>query len=275
MKNIIFVPSVEESNWVQEILPGTSPAELPIAGKRYIDYALEYAGKCGYEMAEILDWHFSPKLGADFSKLTDYTIPVFYQQGSGEMPTSVKDLSKQSSPLTQSLSAETTVVWGLRLPNFEIRNVADWHKANLDILNGESYFGTHFTLPGYSAEGGVYLGRNVVMENGCEAQKPVLLQDNAWCARNVRLDGFCIIGKNAFISEGAHLERTVIGDDTYVGIGLELVDKIVIGPRIINVNTGTWTVIEDSTMVSRIDNEMGFFDKIMEFIRGKARRRQP
>ena len=34
MKGILFVPSVEETKWVREILPDISPAELPIAGKR-------------------------------------------------------------------------------------------------------------------------------------------------------------------------------------------------------------------------------------------------
>lgn len=274
MKGIIFVPSIEETNWIREILPNTSPAELPIAGKHYIDYALELAEKRGYEMAEVLDWNYSERLAKTFTDLTRFSIPVFYQQGSGEMPKSIEDLARQSSPLTQNLDqGTTTVVWGLRLADFVIRNVSDWHQINMDILDDRA-LNTHFTLPGYSAEGGVYLGRNVIMEHGVEVKKPVILQDDAWCARNVRLDGLCIIGKGAFIGEGAHLERTVVGDDTYIGSGLELEDKIVIGRRIIDAKTGVWADVDDPGMASQIGNNVGLFGKILDFIRGKARRRK-
>ena len=94
----------------------------------------------------------------------------------------------------------------------------------MKILEKANTDNDSFTLPGYSAEGGVYLGSNVVMEHGMEVKKPVLLQDNVWCSRNVRLNGLCIIGKGAFIDEGTHLQRTVVCDNTYIGEGLELVD---------------------------------------------------
>ena len=37
MDNVLFVPSTKELEWVQEVLPGTSPAGLPVAGRRMID----------------------------------------------------------------------------------------------------------------------------------------------------------------------------------------------------------------------------------------------
>ena len=269
MKGIVFVPSVKETSWVDEVLPGTSPAELPVAGKRYIDYALEYASKLGYEMAEILDWNFSKKLAKDFQDLTGHIIPVFYQKGTGEMPKSIDELSSQSSPLTQDLNDGITVIWGLRLPGLEIRNVQDWHRANMEILT-DTMGNTHFTLPGYSAEDGVYLGRNVIMEYGFEATKPILIHDNAWCSRNVMLTGPCVIGKGAFIGEGAHLERTVVGDDTYIGEGLELVDKIIIGHRVIDAKSGVWTDMEDPGIASRIGGNAGLWGRFLDFLRGKS-----
>ena len=45
MDNILFVPSIRELEWVQDILPGTSPAELSVGGRRVIEYALESAHK--------------------------------------------------------------------------------------------------------------------------------------------------------------------------------------------------------------------------------------
>ena len=43
MDNILFVPSTKELEWVQDVLPGTSPAELPVAGRRIIDYSFQCA----------------------------------------------------------------------------------------------------------------------------------------------------------------------------------------------------------------------------------------
>ena len=117
------------------------------------------------------------------------------------------------------------------------------HRANLDLLAGTGFGGRRFTRPGYSAEEGVHLGRNVVTERGFEAKPPVLLQDDAWCARNVRLDGSCVVGRGSFVGEGARLERAVVCDGTYVGPGLELVDKIVAGHRVVDAATGVWVDI--------------------------------
>ena len=47
MDNILFVPSIREMEWVQDILPGASPAELPVAGRRIIEYAFQCAQRFG------------------------------------------------------------------------------------------------------------------------------------------------------------------------------------------------------------------------------------
>ena len=246
MKGVVLVPSVRGPDWLAEVLPGLGPAELPLAGRRWIDYAVEWAEQAGYGMVEVLDWRFSEAVAADFADLTAHPIPVFYQRGEGELPGAVADLARQSSPLAPGAAAgdaEVDVVWGLELAGFRIDSVAAWHRASLDLLAGTGFGGRRFTLPGYSAEAGVHLGRNVVTEPGFEAKKPVLVQDDAWCARNVRLDGSCIVGRGSFVGEGTRLERTVVADRTYVGTDLELVDKIVVGHRVIDAATGAWVDI--------------------------------
>ena len=55
---------------------------------------------------------------------------------------------------------------------------------------------------------------------------PVLLQDNTWLARNVRLDGEVIIDSGSYVSEGARLHRTVVCRDTFIGAGLDLDGKV-------------------------------------------------
>ena len=112
MDNILFVPSTKELEWVQDVLPGTSPAELPVAGRRIIDYSFQCAQKFGVMFTEVLDWHFSQRLADDFSDLTRTGYPVFYLKGEGPVPKGLRDIENYSSPLTSPVSDGLVVVWG-------------------------------------------------------------------------------------------------------------------------------------------------------------------
>ena len=115
MDNILFVPTTREMAWVQDILPGTSPAELPVAGKRVIDYAIERAQRFGVMFTEILDWQFSQKLADDFTDMTRTGCPVFYSKGKGPVPKGLKDIEGYSSPLTADITDGLVVVWGVAI----------------------------------------------------------------------------------------------------------------------------------------------------------------
>ncbi len=309
MKNAIYVPAVAASEWIREILPNLGQAQLPIAGKRLVDFSIEQAQRGGVNIAEVLDWHWSEAIHKDFADLTHCAIPVFYAKGEGPVPRGLDDLEKVSSPLTQSIDDGLYVVWGMYLWHgdladgqklelltpeecadtpqgvykridgkwmriihdaIDIRDVKSWHAANLTILHEPG----DFTLPGYSAERDVHLGRNVVLEHGVDAKPPVLMQDGSWCARNVELAGDVIVGNGSFIGEGARLRRTVVGDDTYIGLGLELVDKIVIGQRIIDVQTGAWMDVEEPGLARRIGGAWGWLRKLLDFLHGKSKGRK-
>ena len=110
MDNILFVPSTKELEWVQDVLPGTSPAELPVAGRRIIDYSFQCAQKFGVMFTEVLDWHFSQRLADDFSDLTRTGYPVFYLKGEGPVPKGLRDIENYSSPLTSPVSDGLVVV---------------------------------------------------------------------------------------------------------------------------------------------------------------------
>ena len=304
MDNILFVPAIRELGWVQEILPGTSPAELPVAGRRVIDYALECAQRFGVMFTEILDWRFSQALADDFADMTRTGYPVFYMKGEGPMPSGLRDIEGYSSPLTSVVNDGLVVVWGLAIsthtpkdvslepvPDGEIvetppglyrreggrwmrilprgmviRNVKAWHSLNFVILQNPELF----TLPGYSSERGVRLGRNVVMEYGTTAKPPVLLQDNTWFARNVRLDGEVIVDSGSYVSEGARLHRTIVCRDTYIGEGLDFDGKIVIGRRVIDAETGSWVDLEEPGLARPIPVGLGWVRSLWHFFRGRS-----
>ena len=112
MDNILFVPATHELEWVQDVLPGTSPAELPVAGRRIIDYSFQCAQRFGVMFTEVLDWRFSERLADDFADMTRTGFPVFYLKGEGPVPKGLRDIENYSSPLTGPVSDGLVVVWG-------------------------------------------------------------------------------------------------------------------------------------------------------------------
>lgn len=307
MRGVIHVPYVADTQWIAEIVGGRSLAELPVVGRSICEYSMESAIKRNFEMFEVLDWRYSKKLATQFADLTNGQVPVFYHNFAGPLLKGLIDLGRLSTPLTQNIEEEISVVWGLSLPcdpdgdytleplkpgenadtpsgvyrrvdgrwmrvrhkQIIIRSPRDWLDANITALHAPD----KWTLPGYSAEKDVHLGRNVVLEHGVRVRPPVLLQDNSWCVRNVQLDGDVIVGSGSVIGEGAKLKSTVVCDETYIGTGLELVDKIVIGRRIIDADTGYYTDIEEPGLARGLAGGNGWFKKIVEFLHGNSRGR--
>ena len=304
MDNILFVPATHELEWVQDVLPGTSPAELPVAGRRIIDYSFQCAQRFGVVFTEVLDWRFSERLADDFADMTRTGFPVFYLKGEGPVPKGLRDIENYSSPLTGPVSDGLVVVWGAAIsthtPNettleplgdaecaetpaglyrreggrwmrvaphgLVVRSVKAWHALNFIVLRDSGIF----TIPGYSSEAGVHLGRNVILEHGTEVKPPVLMLDNTWCARNVRLDGSVIVESGSFISEGARLRRTVVCRDTYIGEELDLDGKIVVGRRIIDAETGVWVDVDEPGLARRMPTGLGWVRSLWHFVRGRS-----
>ena len=304
MDNILFVPTTREMAWVQDILPGTSPAELPVAGKRVIDYAIERAQRYGVMFTEILDWQFSQRLADDFADMTRTGCPVFYSKGEGPVPKGLRDIEGYSSPLTANIIDGLVVVWGVAISTHSagdialepvsdeecaetpaglyrreggrwmrivphgliVRSIKAWHALNFIVLRHPD----EFTVPGYSSEKGVHIGRSVVMEYGTRVNPPVLLQDNTWFARNVTLDGEVIVDSGSYVSEGVRLRRTVVLKDTFIGEGLDFDGKIVAGRRVIDAESGTWVDLEEPSLARRIPPGLGWLRSIWHFLRGHS-----
>jgi len=304
MDNVLFIPSTRELEWVQEILPGTSPAELSVAGRPVIDYAIERAQRFGVMFTEVLDWCFSQSLADDFADMTRTGFPVFYLKGEGRVPKGLNDIEGYSSPLTSVINDGLVVVWGIALAihspeevvlkpvsekdcaetpagvyrreggrwmrvvpqGIVIRDIKAWHMLNFIVIRHPDMF----TVPGYSSEKGVHMGSNVIMEHGTSVKPPVLLLDNIWLGRNVILDGDVIVESGSFVSEGARLKDTVVGRDTYIGIGLDLNGKIVMGRRVIDAETGTWVDLEEPGLARRIPTGLGWMRSIWHFLRGRS-----
>ena len=309
MDRILFVPSVGRSEWLHELLPEMDQLNLPVAGRSFIEYALECAKKFGFESAGILDWYLEGYPSTEGERPSGGGVPCVYRKGEGDIPRGLNDIEKTAAPFPDTVRDGLMVVWGLCMPSqapdestleplgdgecadtpqglycrwngrwmrvnppgLAVNDVRDWYRLNFALFENPGLF----TLPGYSSEKDVHLGRSVVIERGTKVVPPVILQDNTWCARNVWLDGNVIVGRGSFVGEGAHLERTIVGNDTYVGVGLELVDKIVVGRRIIDTITGAWMDVEEPGLARSIDRfGLGWLRRIWRFLRGTSHGRR-
>lgn len=147
-----------------------------------------------------------------------------------------------------------------------VRNVKAWHELNFIILHHPE----SFTMPGYSSEHGVHIGRNVVLEHGTSVKSPVLLNDNTWFARNVTLDENVVVDSGSYVSEGARLRRTLVCRDTFIGEGLDFDGKIIVGRRVIDPMTGTWVDLEDPGLARSIPIGLDWIRSIWHFLRGRS-----
>ena len=305
---LILVPAASGMEWLREAIPWTTPGELLMTGRRFIDYAIEGAIKADSQFVEILDACPSSRLATYFGEQARTKVPVFYLPMQEHPPKGLGDLSRCSIPFAPGATGDVYVIWGMALPRclpeglaetvvsdadiaqtpcgfyhfrdgtwrrvlsegFFVRDISSWLQANLELLREPNFY----TLPGYSSEMDVHLGRNVVLEHGTEVHGPALLKDNVWCARNVQIKGDVIVGDGSFIGEGVILRRAVVGPNTYIGKGLEFVDKIVLGRRIFDAKTGAWTDIEEPGIVQYISAlDKGWFGKLLRFIAGTSRGR--
>ena len=304
-----YFPCVPDSGWLEGVLPGVGPAEAPVAGRKFIDWTLEAAGRFGVDSAVLVDKRISPELEHRFAIDRDGLCAVSTMRLAKGLPRSLSEVI--ASPWFRGIAeadSSVTVLWGNALPFYDVaaakyepvpepllgetpagiyhwcggkwlrpaagaaamRDAASWLDISMRLLEGEG----SYTLPGYSAEKGVYICRNVVMELGTEVHKPVMLLDDAWCSRNVRLER-AVVGAGAFVGEGAKLVRTMVCDGTFVGEGLDLEGKIVAGGRVIYAATGTWVDIEESGMVRGVSRAPRWVRAIGRFLAGSSFRRRP
>ena len=70
MDSVVFVPSVASTEWLSGLFQDYSLAELPVAGRRIVDYVLEVAQKSGAMLVEVLDWHYTKRLEDYFNDPT-------------------------------------------------------------------------------------------------------------------------------------------------------------------------------------------------------------
>ena len=133
---------------------------------------------------------------------------------------------------------------------------------NFRLLNDHGIY----TLPCYSAQPGVNIGRNVVMMPHCDIEPPVIIQDNCVLGRSVSFRNGVIIGHEVLVDDSSEIDHSIILDNTCIGKNLFIRNKIVSGDTVIDVDSGAFTGVDDYLLISHSQATVFVRYAIAEFL---------
>ena len=286
--NACLYVGYQGNEWIWEIFPGKSPAEMPIVGKSWARHAVDLCSLLKVPDVYIADAFFYPdltkRLGDGsfwstklhhlpctdapnptrlFEEYVDYAddenIPddedllIFWGQVLPDIP----DIEKLFDELEAvEFSPDEALPNGiyLRKNGRFFRCVSPLHRMDTP----KSYFDLNlrilnhpgiYNLPGFSEEKGFCIGANVITLPGCDLTPPLVIQDNSALGRSSVLEGNVIIGSQVLVDDYTRIKRAVILNNTYIGRSMQIEDKIISERTVIDVNTGAYVELSDDFLL--------------------------
>jgi mannose-1-phosphate guanylyltransferase / phosphomannomutase len=95
--------------------------------------------------------------------------------------------------------------------------------AHKDILDGK----VQVNVPGFEMTPGVWLGEGAEVHPDAEIVGPAVIGDNCRIEAGARLGEYSVLGTNVRMRSDAHLERTVVHDNAYLGESIRLRGAVV------------------------------------------------
>ena len=115
---------------------------------------------------------------------------------------------------------------------YHIDSLKSYFEVNIQVLKDDFY-----NLPGYSINGNIHTGTNVVIKQDCSLKGPLVLGDNTFIENQSSISD-AIVGERSLIDRKCVVEHAIIFDRTYTAGNLEIKNKIVTPGRIIDPYTG-------------------------------------
>ena len=280
--NACFYVGPSSTEWCWKYFPTKSPGELPIAGKSWCRHLVDQCSRLKINDIFIADCYFHDDLtvgmgAGDYWSLrlhylpsipcpqpeqlfaqhqdkgkdairTDDDLLIFWGQVLPDLP-DINQLLSNLREVTELPELLPNGIWLLRggkyyecvCPLLHMRTLKEYFDLNFHLLEKPGIY----NLPGYSNSEGCVFGMDVIIMPNCELESPLLIHDNVRLERGVSLRGKVILGEDVMINENSHLEHTLVLDHTYIGKHMQLLNMIVDGCRVIDVETGYWVDLED------------------------------
>jgi hypothetical protein len=283
MKACLYIGH-QGNEWIEELFPGKSPCEMTIAGKSWCRHAIELCCALKVDEIFIVDCFFYDELRNRIGDGSYWSLKVEWLPGADvAFPSLLLERHRGVLP-----DEDLLIFWGQVLPDlpdpeqlFEnLRPVAEGGDAlpnGIYLRNGDrlcecvcplhrmdtlkSYFDLNFRilndpgiylLPGYASEPGLEFGRNVIMMPNCKISPPAVISNDCFLGRSVSLEGDVILCKEVMIESYSRLKHCIVMNYSYVGRNMSIEDKIVVGNRVIDVNTGAYVDLHDGLLVKTV-----------------------
>ena len=129
-----------------------------------------------------------------------------------------------------------------------INSIHDYFEIAINQLK---YFSKNYAIPGYNTEDNIFMGQNVKISRLTQLHKPSAIGNNVRLHDAV-IGPLAIIGSNSFIDKMSKVENAIVYDNTYIGSGIEIKNKIIFRKLIIDPETGETLDVPDDFIISRI-----------------------
>ena len=246
---VLIVPCVTETVWSETYFPNVSILHMPVAGKTWAEHLMDYCHSLGATSVKILDWTFDEKLAKDhLGDGSRWGIRLVYT--GARLFRSPEEVKHQNAAFIDS-DPDVCVLWGHVFPYkgelVHLDSLRAWYEMNFTVLRNPA----DRTLPGYSAESGVFIGENVAIKTHAEVKGPVVLDDNVCVENHAKIEGDAIIGRGAYVEVDCEVRHSVILPHTYLGRHTLFENKIVRGSRVIDPESGAFVDIEETGLTVR------------------------
>ena len=297
--NACLYVGYQDNEWIWEIFPGKSPAEMPIAGKSWARHAVDLCSLLKVDNIYITDCFFYPELtqrmgdGSYWSTSIHYlsctnalnpeqlfeqnglTFPddellIFWGQVLPDLP-DIRTLCDETTPVVNppdgTLPSGIYLLRGgtllrCRCPLHHMDSPKSYFDLNMQILNQPGIY----NLPGFTPEKDFCIGVDVITLFGSELKPPLIVQDHSAIGRSVVLDGNVIVGGHVLIDDLSYLKRAIILNNTYIGRNMHIEDKIIAERTVIDVKTGAHLEMDDDFLVGHSGRQTVDRFAVAEFI---------
>ena len=265
MKHLLINPYSQAQEWCKEYFPDRSLGMMPVAGRCAAEYFIDLALRCQAGSMLLLGPAYNEHLAEHLYQYQHGELTLDYRKGGGEF--TVRQLLKKYS---KECGEDCLILHGMLMPKaytleeieqsfvpceddgdddgiyyykdgvllksriefYLIDSLKSYFEVNFEVLNDDFY-----NLPGYSMQGNINTGTNVVMKSDCQLAGPLVLGDNTFIESKSSIVN-SILGERSLVDKASTLERAIIFDRTYVAGKLEIKNKIVTPGRIIDPFTG-------------------------------------
>jgi NDP-sugar pyrophosphorylase family protein len=133
-----------------------------------------------------------------------------------------------------------------------LESLDDLYQISMQVVAAEQQ---HYVLPGYGAEKGIVLGRNVEIGRNVTINEPAVIGNNVRILGDAVVGPFAVIGNNVIVDEGTHIQESVILNESYLGRDLTIKKKVIKGNRIFSYGEKEGMVIEDAFLISAMQKK--------------------